>query len=212
MVLQYLERRGRPKNGSIEVTRAGSMLEIDGERALRICADPASLPAHPDIQLGFSVLPEPGSQTQMELIREWLQDCDSGHSDYNCPSHSSDTVLPTRVLDVGEKGGPFSLRLYRTKKHERGRYATLSHRWGDPAQHRKFCTYHCNIPSLSDEIVFDELPKTFQDAVTVTRGIGIRYLWIDSLCIIQHHEGCSRGCGQSEDWANESPKMGQYYS
>lgn len=30
-----------------------------------------------------------------------------------------------------------------------------------------------------------ELPKTFQDAVIVTRGLGLRYLWIDSLCILQ---------------------------
>ena len=47
-----------------------------------------------------------------------------------------------------------------------------------------------------------DLPKTFRDAVTITRNLGIRYLWIDSLCIIQDSE---------EDWIRESSRMGRIY-
>src|SRR5438034_1924444 len=46
------------------------------------------------------------------------------------------------------------------------------------------------------------LPKTFQDAVLLTRALGVRYLWIDSLCIIQDDE---------KDWKRENPKMGEVY-
>lgn len=46
------------------------------------------------------------------------------------------------------------------------------------------------------------MPKTFQDAVTITRNLGIQYLWIDSLCIIQD---------SVEDWARESAQMGRIY-
>ncbi|KAF3031213.1 hypothetical protein E8E12_001177 [Didymella heteroderae] len=49
------------------------------------------------------------------------------------------------------------------------------------------------------------LPKTFQDAVEVTRAIEIRYLWIDSLCIIQEGDG-------GKDWDQESIKMEDVFS
>lgn len=46
------------------------------------------------------------------------------------------------------------------------------------------------------------MPKTFQDAVQVTRQISVRYLWIDGLCIIQ---------GDAGDWTQESKRMGSIY-
>ncbi|KAI1856994.1 uncharacterized protein JN550_013487 [Neoarthrinium moseri] len=51
-------------------------------------------------------------------------------------------------------------------------------------------------------IAFSVLPKTFQDAVLITKQLGVRYLWIDSLCIIQD---------SGEDWAVESSKMADIY-
>ena len=50
--------------------------------------------------------------------------------------------------------------------------------------------------------MFNELPKTFQDAVTINRKLGIRHIWIDSLCIIQDDD---------EDWRMESSKMASIY-
>jgi hypothetical protein len=51
-------------------------------------------------------------------------------------------------------------------------------------------------------IAFEDLPKTFQDFVEFAQSIGIRYVWIDSLCIIQ---------GNSQDWHSEAAKMGNVY-
>jgi len=51
----------------------------------------------------------------------------------------------------------------------------------------------------------DELPKNFRECVTVTQQLGIRYLWIDSLCIIQPVPG------DSKDWEAESATMGDVY-
>jgi len=51
---------------------------------------------------------------------------------------------------------------------------------------------------------FDILPKTFQDAITVTRSLGKRYLWIDSLCIIQYEDGL-------KDWEKESGRIGSVF-
>ncbi|PMD19341.1 heterokaryon incompatibility, partial [Hyaloscypha hepaticicola] len=47
------------------------------------------------------------------------------------------------------------------------------------------------------------LPKTFQDAVLITRDLGVRYLWIDSLCIIQDSD---------EDWEQEAARMSEVYA
>ena len=46
------------------------------------------------------------------------------------------------------------------------------------------------------------MPKTFQDAVIVTHHVGVRYLWIDSLCIYQD---------DSNDWAFEAANMAAVY-
>lgn len=48
-----------------------------------------------------------------------------------------------------------------------------------------------------------EAPQTLQDAVTITRHLGLRYLWVDALCIIQE---------DVEDWARESSRMTEIYS
>jgi hypothetical protein len=46
-----------------------------------------------------------------------------------------------------------------------------------------------NLQSRCGRTEFDNLPRTFQDAVIVTRMLGVRYLWIDSLCIVQDDDG-----------------------
>jgi hypothetical protein len=78
------------------------------------------------------------------------------------------------------------------------RYIALSHCWGKLTREERFCTYVENIESLKQHIPFDELPRTFRDAVTVTRALNVRYLWIDSLCIIQENK---------HDWNVEASKM-----
>jgi hypothetical protein len=79
----------------------------------------------------------------------------------------------------------------------------LSHCWGKLRDDEKFCASLRNLQELKTAINFDRLPKTFQDAVIVTKGLGLRYLWIDSLCIIQDDH---------EDWEREAARMEQVFS
>ncbi|EPE27563.1 hypothetical protein GLAREA_04354 [Glarea lozoyensis ATCC 20868] len=68
-----------------------------------------------------------------------------------------------------------------------------------------------NLQQITSGIEIAELPKTFQDAVTVTRALGLKYLWIDSLCIIQ--KSSAAGDAESaQDWARESKLMDQVFS
>lgn len=46
------------------------------------------------------------------------------------------------------------------------------------------------------------MPKNFRDAITISREPGLRYMWIDSLCIIQDSD---------TDWQIESSKMADIY-
>ena len=68
---------------------------------------------------------------------------------------------------------------------------------------------HSHLPQIStlnarkESILVGDMPKSFQDAVAVTRQLGLRWLWIDSLCIIQD---------DGLDWQHESSKMAAVYS
>ena len=46
------------------------------------------------------------------------------------------------------------------------------------------------------------VPKTYLDAIAVTREPGIQYLWIDSLCIVQNDDS---------DWQQEAAPMAAVY-
>ncbi|TVY89211.1 hypothetical protein LAWI1_G006807, partial [Lachnellula willkommii] len=108
-------------------------------------------------------------------------------------------LLPTRILDIGgQKQDRISLREFPTGSH--GQYAALSHCWGTK---QTFITSSTNLEDRKKSIDFNELPQTFRDAVSVSRSLGINYLWIDSLCIIQN---------DIDDWKRESIKMEQVYS
>jgi hypothetical protein len=60
----------------------------------------------------------------------------------------------------------------------------LSHCWG--ARHGLLKTIK-DVLHLHKECIFErDLLKTFRDAIVFTRQLGIRYLWIDSLCITKN--------------------------
>jgi hypothetical protein len=60
------------------------------------------------------------------------------------------------------------------------------------------------LKPMQTSIAISTLPKTFQDAIELSRQLGVRYLWIDSLCIIQEGD-------KHEDWTRESSMMGSVY-
>lgn len=78
-------------------------------------------------------------------------------------------------------------------------YATLSHCWGK-LDFLKLTTE--NLDSFKTSIPYNFLTKTFQDAINVCRELGLQYLWIDSLCIIQN---------SPQDWKIEAGRMASVY-
>jgi hypothetical protein len=134
-------------------------------------------------------------KVELDLGVAWIRECSEKHRDCK---HEDEILLPSCVIDVGTSDGQ-EIPCLRLCSEERGHYVTLSHCWGpsNPTRTTAACfqDYLQGIPLAN-------LPKTYRDAIAVTRGLGIRYLWIDSLCIIQD---------SSEDWEKECIKMPQIY-
>lgn len=113
-----------------------------------------------------------GSETALALARIWLHDCLTEH--VLCPIQKN-SHLPTRVLRI-ESDRRVSLYC---SKSETFPYACLSYCWGRKSfPHTTTLNFHM----YQDEIPWEELPKTIQDAIIFTYGLGLRFLWVDSLC------------------------------
>lgn len=106
--------------------------------------------------------------------------------------------LPTRVLDVGLPDSDVNPRLF-LSHGQTGFYIALSHCWG---KSQILTTTSSTLVERQRGIQFASLSRTFQDAVIATRALGVTYLWIDSLCILQD---------SPEDWDVESSRMGDIY-
>ncbi|KAN0121786.1 Heterokaryon incompatibility protein (HET) domain containing protein [Hyaloscypha variabilis] len=157
---------------------------------------------------------DPLSERSITMMKLWLQGCINGHK--VCREYwkaESSRYIPARLLDVGLGRSTREVRLIETKEmvpfttHEQAlaglqqlRYATLSHCWGNTSH---FTTTKATLQQRKHGIPMDALNKTFADAVRFTRRMEVRYLWIDSLCIVQD---------SAEDWEQESSKMSSIYS
>jgi hypothetical protein len=113
-------------------------------------------------------------------------------------NESLESCLPTRVLYLRGKVGNIQPQLLKTSSL-RGRYTALSHRWG---QAQPLTTTKGTLAQRLLGIPWEDLPQTFRDAMVVTKSIGLDYIWIDSLCIVQDDHG---------DWLAEAGRMGDVY-
>jgi hypothetical protein len=92
--------------------------------------------------------------------------------------------------------------LVHPSKGEKGRYLALSHCWGVSTINERLTTTLATLEIRLKSIPMSLMPANFYDATIITRKLGYRYLWIDSLCIIQD---------STEDWETESQNMGNIY-
>ena len=81
-----------------------------------------------------------------------------------------------------------------------GEYASLSYCWG--TAHPTTLT-SSTLDSLRAGINTSDLPQTLRDAIWLAHQLGIPYIWIDSLCIVQD---------DNSDWARESARMCDTYA
>lgn len=155
-----------------------------------------SAPTGFESMLAKEVHIDPASEASLNVAKTWHQECLASHQKCTrMPSHNR--PLPTRVIDVGDtRRDP---RLIVTDGQP-GSWAALSYCWGGNS------TFVLN-KETSDSFFGGKtplytFPRTLRDAIIVTRALGIQFLWIDALCIMQD---------SAEDWAAEADCMKEVY-
>lgn len=186
------EAEGHEKSsGTVEVTfRRVAINELEaGESIVKRASVPLSNP-HQEY-----------SNTSSIDINSWLKVCTKHHL---CSKDTSPEYLPPRLLDCSER----NLRLVEAftirESHGTVLYATLSHCWGTTAANTILDSD--NINQFYAELRYSTLPKTFKDAIKIVKRLGLSFLWIDSLCIIQ------KGPRHKTDWEMHVREMADIYS
>ena len=156
-----------------------------------------SIPQRFEHLLARDVSLSPTSDACLSVASSWLRDCLKCHM--TCQQlYREDKQLPTRVIDVGSAGEIHEPRLVATNSAH-GSWAALSYCWGGESS---FILKADNLQNMMNGIPTESFPVTLRDAAQVARSLGIRYLWIDALCILQD---------SPEDWALEAARMGEVY-
>lgn len=137
------------------------------------------------------------SDFSFERLKGWIRACNKHHGPSCRTRGLLNAPLPTRILDVSQASD--YIRLVESQGMK-GQYMTLSHRWGGK---QVITTTAGTLSARKSGIPMRDLPRTFADAVNVCRRLGVRYLWIDSLCIIQDSR---------EDWEREAERMANIYA
>ncbi|KAG8161229.1 hypothetical protein KVR01_009493 [Diaporthe batatas] len=134
-------------------------------------------------------------------VQERLAACANSHE--LCKSQSGDSFMPTRLINLKPGWKGLDVRLEKSSPQAvrpRAPYVALSYCWGG---YRPACiTTAGTLAENQTRIAWDKLPATFQDAAAFTQSLGIQFLWIDSICIIQEDE---------DDWQREAGKMNAVY-
>lgn len=141
------------------------------------------------------------SEATFAWIQEQLSECIKEHRQCDFLVKPSGNP-PTRLLDIGPPSGIQKphLHICDSQKDKGIQYVALSHCWGNADITR---LEKATLTSLIATVPFQSLPRTFQDAIHICRRLGYRYLWIDSLCIIQDDH---------DDWKHEAEIMAGVYS
>jgi hypothetical protein len=120
---------------------------------------------------------------------------------------SGEGLVPSRLLTFPVAPVPAGEELLvklvqSTELSQDTQYVALSHCWGGPEFPIPRILEGSLKTHTKDGLRYAELPKTFRDAIDVTRAMGYEYLWIDSLCIIQD---------SADDWKKEARRMAIIY-
>ncbi|KAF2670438.1 HET-domain-containing protein [Microthyrium microscopicum] len=221
MILRKAKAAGLGADDPVTLMQGAGRINLNGREsaALRVCCyyDTSFEGPQPDIKypLGLPRIPEAGDQTHVEILKAWLKDCDQEHT---CVPPAK-SYCPRRLISVGKGGVSPSCKVVETKDltpQERIdlKYIALSHPWGTSIDNNRkrqhFKATKAKLPQLRKKIKDSDLPANFRHALTVTRFLEIKYLWVDSICVLQK-EGDNKSDDQG-DFYEEAPFMQDIYS
>ena len=136
-----------------------------------------------------------GSQLSADKAQTWLKECAEGIGSHKWPLATTHKELPNRLIRISGEEGCYELSIVDGSSCQ-GSYAALSYCWGDGPAPWKTLRFNINERFISLPVA--GLPLTLLQAVEVTWRLGLRYLWIDSICIVQD---------DLQDWEAEAINM-----
>lgn len=139
---------------------------------------------------------DPDQNVWQTLASEWLRECGTHEL---CAQVEEDMELPTRVIDVASGVNP-RLALSAGK---RGKFMALSYCWGPQGDDLLVLNDATKTSLLEGRVEETAFARTHREAFAVARALGIQFVWIDALCIIQKNR---------EDWEAESKRMAIVYN
>lgn len=152
------------------------------------------------------------SEETFTKLKAWVSGCEKTHKKCRLRRNVADVRWhPTRLIEVAlapevsENANRLECRIVEPQLEDMPqnlRYITLSHRWPQDQQGFEKLTGD-KLPLWKASLPMDMLRQTFRDTFFVAHKLGVSYVWIDSLCIIQD---------QHLDWEKESPMMHKVYS
>jgi hypothetical protein len=138
-----------------------------------------------------------------QQVQRWLNNCRRNHPRCSMNGsflHDATHPYPTRLLEIHRDKVKLVEHLAVPPLAPRSPYAILSYCWGDG---HTMTTTSANLAYHVGGFPWMALPQTIQDAVLVCFRLGIKFIWVDALCVLQD---------SPEDWASECARMGDYYS
>lgn len=187
----------------------GITIADNTEQVFELCSSEAPLdkpelfaeesPPHAVLCRGYKISRTTGDNEALDQAANWLAECRASHDECRV---SDAAFVPSRLLYLGAKrANSNTIELVENLEHPVP-YAALSHRWTQETPSISLLG-----PNLLDRkqhgILITSLPRMMQDIVTVLPRLGIEYVWIDCLCIIQDAE---------EDWKREAALMASIYT
>lgn len=147
----------------------------------------------------------PSSKETITTIQNWLQECFATHSECQQLQQSTKpsgklALGPRRLLYLSGNASHPQIRLQENYPgSEVPQYIALSYCWGgDQAFKLLKNLVHVWVKGMP----YVQLPQTIKDAIQVTMDLGLQYLWIDALCIIQDSD---------QDKAEQISRMAEIY-
>ena len=155
------------------------------------------------------------SQQICSSISKSIRDCQLNHKICGSNQHTSlarvasgedhnrqisSTLMPRRLIDTKPDQSQTRIKVVSCSDIGRVEYVTLSYSWGGKTT---TMLTNENLHTLANGVDICSLPRTIQDAISLTWRLNYCYLWVDALCIKQLDQ---------DEWSQEASRMGDIYS
>ena len=184
---------------SLSIHHGSDRIESSGNslRVYPLLSTDDSIQKPDEARLSPSLGQYTGDDATFALAKGWLHECRSQHQHSAGPRPNQELAI-IRLLHLHRKNTEVAARL--VNYADDVEYLALSHCWGD--QHHVPKLLRATEATMKKGINLSGFPRTFLDAMEITIRLGYKYLWVDSLCIMQDVE---------EDWRQQSSVMSLVY-